>query len=292
MKFYCKLPKTIDEQIDLLISRGLFVNSKEELSYYLKNINYYHLSIYFKYFQDNDYFYKNISFSDVLRIYKFDNKLRFLLLELLERVEKSFKCRLTYEVSVDCQNAHWYLDKNFFINEIYFKKSLKIITNEVSKSREDSILHYKKTYDDPKLPPIWSVVEILSFGQTIKICKMLKREYRNKIARTFFDDEKFILNWLHCLYILRNNCAHHSRLWNKAFNFTPNKSHVNYKKYFIVDSETRLFDYIIILQIILIKTNPTSSWLEKLKQNIDLFEINISSMGFPGDWEDRLKGIT
>lgn len=292
MKCYCKSPKKIDEQIDLLITRGLSVSNREELSYYLKNINYYHLSIYFKYFQDNDCFYENISFNDILRIYKFDNKLRFLLLEVLERIEKSFKCRLTYEISICCQNAHWYLDKNFFINENLFKRSLKIITNEVSKSREDSILHYKKTYNNPQLPPIWNVVEILSFGQTIKICKMLKREYRNKVARTFFEDEKFIMNWLHCLYILRNNCAHHSRLWNKVFNFTPNKSHVKYKKCYVVGGETRLFDYLVILQIILIKINPTSSWLEKLKQNINFFKININSMGFPSDWEERLKGIT
>lgn len=291
MKDYYKTPKTINEQIDLLISRGLIVASKEELSYYLRNISYYHLSIYFKYFQKDDCFYKNIKFDDILRIYKFDNKLRFLLLELLERVEKSFKCRLAYELSIESNNAHWYLEKNFFINDNAYKEVLKIITEEVEKSREDNILHYRETYNNPHLPPIWNVVEILTFGQCVKICKMLKREYKNKIARTFFEDEQFILNWMHCLSALRNNCAHHSRLWNKVFILTPSRSHSKYREYYSSEVENRLFNYLVTLQIILSKINPTSSWLEKLKQDINFFKININSMGFPDDWENRLKNI-
>lgn len=291
MKDYYKAPKTINEQIDLLIGRGLTVASKEELSYYLRNISYYHLSIYFKYFQKDDHFYSGIKFDDILRIYKFDNKLRFLLLELLERIEKSFKCRLAYELSIECGDSHWYLDKNFFINDLAYKEILKIITDEVEKSREDNILHYRETYNNPTLPPIWNVVEILTFGQCVKICKLLKREYKNKIARTFLEDEKFILNWMHCLSALRNNCAHHSRLWNKVFILTPNRSHSNYRVYYSSEMENRLFDYLVVLQIILSKINPTSSWLDKLKSYIKEFQININSMGFPDDWESRLKKI-
>jgi abortive infection bacteriophage resistance protein len=291
LKKYIKQPKTIDEQVNMLISRGLVVDNKDELKYYLENISYYHLSIYFKYFQKNDKFYKGINFSDVLRVYKFDNKLRFLLLELLERVEKSFKCRLAYELSIESDSAHWYLDENFFISTEKHKEIIKIISCEVAKSSEISITHYKNTYNNPSLPPIWNVVEILSFGQCVKLCKSLKREYKNKIARTYDEDEKFILSWLHCLSLLRNNCAHHSRLWNKIFNLTPNKRHNKYKSYFFPESNNLLFEYLIILQIMVGKINPTSSWLDKLKENLDEFKINIKKMGFPDDWEDKFLEI-
>jgi len=291
LKEYKKPPKTINEQIELLINRGLVVNDIEELKYYLRNISYYHLSIYFKYFQKEDLFYKNISFNDILRVYKFDNKLRLILLELLERIEKSFKCRLEHELSVWCNNAHWYLDKKFFININKHQEILNIISHEVNKSCEINILHYRNTYDKPPLPPIWNIVEILSFGQCVKICKSLKSEYRNKIARTYEEDEIFILNWMHCLSILRNNCAHYSRLWNRTFNFTPNKKHNKFRQFYSSEDNRRLFDYLVVLQIMLKKINPTSSWLDKLKENLIEYKINTKSMGFPKDWESRLSEI-
>ena len=267
------------------------MESREEVSYYLRNICYYHLSIYFKYFQEDDIFYENIRFSDILRIYKFDNKLRFLLLELLERVEKSFKCRLALEMSVECGNAHWYLDKDFFVNENEQKEIINIIKNEVGKSREDCILHYKETYESPGLPPIWNVIELLSFGQCVKLCKALKREYKNKVSRTFGEDEQFITSWIHCLSILRNNCAHHSRLWNRVFGFKPNRRHKKYKEFYSSNGNNRLYDYLVVLQIVLSTINPSSSWLRKLKEHLIEYKINTVSMGFPEDWEDRLDKI-
>jgi abortive infection bacteriophage resistance protein len=285
-----KPPKTIEEQIDLLIARGLIVENRDELRYYLKNISYYHLSIYFKYFQKDDQFYEGIKFSDVLRIYKFDNKLRFLLLELLERIEKSFKCRMAYEISIEKNNSHWYLEEEFFKDKAVHNECLAIINEEVSKSREISIKHYKEKYQKPLLPPIWIVLEILSFGQCVKICKLLKKEYRNKISRSFGEDEQFIMSWMHCLSALRNNCAHHSRLWNRDLIFTPKMNHKVYGKYFY--AETRcLYNFLVILQIVLSKINPTSSWLGRLKEYVEEYQVDIKNMGFPDDWNDRLDGI-
>jgi len=47
---YNKKPLTIDEQVSLLENRGLIIENKEELKYYLKNLSYYHLSVYFKHY--------------------------------------------------------------------------------------------------------------------------------------------------------------------------------------------------------------------------------------------------
>jgi abortive infection bacteriophage resistance protein len=287
---YKKPPKTIDEQIDLLISRGLIVEDKEDLRYYLKNISYYHLSIYFKYFQKDDQFYEGIKFGDVLRMYRFDNKLRFLLLESLERIEKSFKCRMAYELSLENNDSHWHLDENLFIDKKSHEEALSIITEEVDKSREISILHYKQKYDKPALPPIWTSLEILSFGQCVKICKSLKREYRNKISRTFGDDERFIMNWMHCLSVLRNNCAHHSHLWNRDLVFTPQMNHKIYGEYFNLETR-RIYNYLVVLQIMLSKINPTTSWLDSFKEYQAEYKVGTKNMGFPDDWEDRLNKI-
>lgn len=287
---YCKKPLSLDEQVDLLKRRGLIVDNDEKLKYYLKNLSYYHLSIYFKHYQKDDTFYKDINFEDVLRIYVFDNKLRFLLLELLERIEKSLKCRMAYILSTEENNSHWYLDDKFFDIKEEHIKILDLITEETEKSRELSIQHYKDCYSEPILPPIWTVLEIISFGQCVSIFKSLKKEYRNKISRSFKEDEQFITNWLLCSSLLRNHCAHYSRLWNRNLTYIPKMSHAVYEKYFNKVSR-RLYNYLVILQILLNEINPTSSWLEKLKELITEHKINIKQMGFPDDWEAKLSEI-
>jgi abortive infection bacteriophage resistance protein len=98
------------------------------------------------------------------------------------------------------------------------------------------------------------------------------------------------MSWMHCLSVLRNNCAHYSRLWNRDFTLTPKSFHKNYEQYF-VSGNKRLFNYLITLQILLSKVNPTSSWLVKFKELIDEHKIDINQMGFPEDWEKRLNQI-
>jgi len=71
---YNKSPKTIEEQIELLKERGLIVKDEEKLKRYLKNISYYHFSIYFKHFQKDNIFIEGTTFENVLNIYVFDQK--------------------------------------------------------------------------------------------------------------------------------------------------------------------------------------------------------------------------
>lgn len=288
---YIKPPKTIDEQVDLLKARGLIVHDENRLKFYLKNINYYHLSIYFKYFQVNDKFKDGVSFDDVLMLYLFDNKLRLLLVDLLERVEKSFKCRLAYELSLLRHDSHWFEDVTLFDSTSEHDNLLLMIEDEIAKNnRELAIAHYYKKYDNPKHPPIWSVVEILSFGQCIRICKQLKRVYRNTVSRTFGEDEKYIMNWMLCLSLLRNVCAHHTRLWNKTMTYAPLRTHKKYGEFFYLSGNS-LYNYAVILQIVISKTYPTSTWIDKLRKLIEECKIDIGHMGFPSDWEERLQKI-
>jgi abortive infection bacteriophage resistance protein len=288
---YEKKPITIEQQIELLESRGLIIEDESRLGDYLKDISYYHLSAYFKFYQkDDDNFLSNTSFDDVLRIYLFDNKLRPLLLGLLERIEQSFKCRMAYELSILKNDAYWFEDEAIFSSKDEHAEILKILKEEVEKSKDElSVKHYFEKYGEPSLPPIWILTEILSFGECVKIYRKLIISYRNKVARTYGEDEKFIINWVHCLSILRNICAHHSRLWNREIVLTPNKNHRKYQDYF-TDSN-RLFNYLVILQILLGKINPNSSWVDRLDKLVIECQINVSHMGFPKDWKEKLNNI-
>lgn len=286
---YTKPPLSIDAQVKLLSDRGLIIEDEAELRYFLKNVSYYHLSIYFKLFQTNDIFHTGTTFADIVRIYTFDNKLRFLLLELLERVEKSFKARTAYNLSTATGLSHPHLSPEMFRDPIVCNELQQMFIDEVRRSKEISIVHYLQTYTKPTLPPIWTLVEILSFGQTVKYVKSLKREHRNVVARTYGADEQFILSWMHSLSALRNNCAHHSRLWDREHIFTPRMDHRTYSIFFI--NSKQLFNHLIVLQIVLNEVNPTSSWLDKLTQLIADFGIDVTHMGFPADWHNKLVSI-
>lgn len=290
-KIYTKKPLSIDEQVALLKSRGLQLPSDDEdlLRYYLHNVNYYHLSIYFKFFQNNDTFTEGTTFSEVLSVYIFDNKLRQLLLELLERLEKALKCRITYTLTTNTNDPHCFLNQRLFYSDLTHQEIINMFNDEFKKnSRETSIYHYKNTYKEPGLPPLWSIIELLSFGQTVKLFKSLSLENKNIISRTFNIDETLLSSWMHGLSVIRNHCAHHSRLWNRDLTLKP-KVAKTYKEYFV--DNNRLFNQFIILQIILNNVNPDSSWKDRLIELIREYKILPKNMGFPDDWEAKMSQI-
>jgi len=291
-KVYEKLPLSLDQQVILLKERGLLLpgNDEEKLRYYLSNVNYYHLSIYFKFFQHEDIFTPGTTFSEVLSVYIFDNKLRLLMMELLERLEKSLKCRIVTTLTSETGHSHCHLNPDIYRDSEHARaKIFKIYREEVEKNeRETSIYHYRKKYDSPESPPFWATIELLAFGQTVKLFKTLNVHNRNLVSNTFGIDETLLSNWMHGLSIIRNHCAHHSRLWNRDLTVIlkiPKKD----KTYFV--DNKRLYNQFLVLQILLNNVNPDSSWFERLTSLLSEYDIQPKNMGFPDDWETRLLKI-
>ena len=70
--------KTIDEQLDILKSRGLIIpeNLLDDARVFLKKNNYYRISGYSLTLRNHDIFYPNTSFRNIMDIYNFDRELR------------------------------------------------------------------------------------------------------------------------------------------------------------------------------------------------------------------------
>jgi abortive infection bacteriophage resistance protein len=119
----------------------------------------------------------------------------------------------------------------------------------------------------------------------------LKKENQKLVASTYGINKKFILNWLHALSVIRNFCAHHSRLWNREMVITLSQRHGLYKLLFDNSNGNRLFNYLIIMHIINCKFNPTSKWVDRLEKIIIEHNIKISHMGFPSDWKEKLQEV-
>lgn len=82
--------------------------------------------------------------------------------------------------------------------------------------------------------PLWAAVEVMSFGTLSKTIKNLKTGegtayakfaefYKYKTQRENFvkPDKKMLSSWIYAVSILRNMCAHNSRIYNRAINTTP-----------------------------------------------------------------------
>lgn len=294
---YTKPPLAIEDQTKLLKKRGLLIDDEAKTSNYLKNISYYHLSAYFKSFQDDDDKFKSgTSFKDIVDVYIFDQKLRLLLLDVLERIEKSFKCRMAYELAIKNNDSHWILNTDLFDNQGSYNQFIVPCVNEVARSRETCVMHYYQTYQNPKHPPIWIMLEVLSFGSCVTIYRQLKISEQKTIARSYDLAEKFLINWMQALSRIRNICAHHSRLWNANINLKLKQQHRDYEKFFHnlhtkKSSYAPIFDYLVVLQIVLCKIYPGSEWDQKLHDIIVESDIDIARMGFPDDWKQRFQKI-
>ena len=71
-----------------------------------------------------------------------------------------------------------------------------------------------------------------------------------------------LASWLEQLTIIRNSCAHHSRVWNKCFvpvPTTPLKTMDAFKDLPDGQSE-RIFGAIVVMSFLLRRTSPGTTW--------------------------------
>ncbi len=280
----------ISEQVELLKRRGLFFEDENRLRFYLKHINYYHLSAYFKTFQNNyENFKSDTSFEDILDLYNFDKKLRLLLLDILERIEISFKSVLSHDITKYRDDLYWYLPEKNNYGEI-FEKIEKIIES-LKNSKEIYIKHFFEKYREEKNIPAWIFFEGLTFGECSLIARNLDDSNKKTIASFYKLPKRTCIQMLHHLSILRNLCAHHSWVWNRSFTFRTSL-YRKYQEEFSDIGDDSLYMLLISIQIFIKKISPNSDWLDNLEKLIDDYNIEIHRMGFPKDWKQRLEPIS
>ena len=83
---YAKPPLSIDQQLDLLASRGMIIPDRARAFRYLSHISYFRLRGYWIPFErtnssPNHAFQEGTTFDDVLDLYVFDRKFRLFVIE-------------------------------------------------------------------------------------------------------------------------------------------------------------------------------------------------------------------
>jgi len=291
---------TVDQHLALLESRGLSVKKKDRAKEYLTHISYYRLSWYTRYFykDSNHNFKDNVDFSNIIDLYSFDRRLKIQLLDMLERIEISFKTRMINHLS-ELYGSHWFLDEIHFASSWAFWNTKKIIDSELEKNKDNVFIkHYSSKYQSPEYPPSWMLFQLFSFWGVGNIYKSLSRTNKNQISKLYGLNFYVLESWIDCMSYLRNLCAHSDRVWNRRM--TKKVNIKGFKSFFqkkddgayVIDS---LYSYLLIIWFFLKKISPQSTSFDIFKKNliqeIHLKKIVISNMGFPTDWEDDIWKI-
>ena len=289
-----KKAKTFEEQVDILEERKLLITDREETKRILARVNYYRLSGYFKYFyvDGKEEFKEGTTFDELYKLYKFDESLRRLVMNLTEEVEVSFRTYVAYYIAHNFgEEGHLDVSKFDPRSEEYHNRFIEKL-NEKINSYEDKefIRHHKEKYEG-KLP-IWVIVEIFSFNDLSRLYGNMKKAGRKEIIKANYNDPKIVRsaydvrNWIKVLTDVRNMCAHYERLFNRRFTNSIKLPPMYDGKVFT----NRLFAALIILKLLV---NDTEIWNEFMDNLDDLFNKyefeDLGSMGFTEDWKDILE---
>ena len=293
-----KPARNFQQQLDLLIARGLIVDDHDKALHYLSHLNYYRLEAYwlpFEVSRNPHQFAKDTHFEHILNHYLFDRELRLHLLDAIERIEVSFRTQWAYHLSHEYgAHAHLIDSKGISKKSHWYRTNIKDLNEHVCRSDEPFIKHYRETYDE-ELPPVWVSCEVMSLGLLSRFYSNLRAyKVRKAIAATYQLDEKFLEGFMEHLSYVRNVCAHHSRIWNRHLSKKmpiPKSKPTGIKDNIFIDAayktEHKLYNTLVLIQHIMTLICKDSHWAKSLEQLINKYKIDSKRMGFPADWKQR-----
>ena len=325
---YGKQHLSFVEQAERLIQRGLVAN-KQVLIERLKAVGYYRFTAYLHPYRLRnsdgsltDNYQKGITLEKVWDIYLFDRRLRLLLLDAIERIEVAFRCLIAY-CHTENASPFAYASPSYFPNWKHYEKILEKVRVPVLKNQGKGITpsnlagiefvdHFIQKYGDSHTYlPLWMAVSVLDFGDITHFYEHSSKNIRKKISREWGIDSKSLQSWLTSIRFLRNDCAHHARIWNKTFVRLPKFSitRTNEWNYVfdessgkwripskgetlptVISSVSQLSPLIFICLFLMRKVAPTSSWSKRLRDFLSDSQkdgINLSKMGLPAHWESH-----
>ena len=291
---YSKRPIDIPEQISILTSRGLVIDSESFAQQQFSSISYFRLASYWKPFEidlNAHLLAKGTSLNDILSLYTFDRELRGIIFAAIQDIEIALRTRIIHHFSMK-HGAFWFMDAAQFSDAEIFKKCLISLQNEVGRSKEDFLLEHLKKYDSPSMPPVWKTLEVASFGTLSKLfCNMADVSVKKLVAKSFgLPQYKYMESWVRSITVLRNYCAHHARIWNRRFPLMPQlPRHLSLAW---IDTETAkpMKLYAQLSAILYLEQSIASNSAVKERLQVLLSgqpRSRLKAMGFPEDWQEQ-----
>jgi abortive infection bacteriophage resistance protein len=285
---YIKSFKTHEEQLTLLKERGMIFNKEDEIKalHILEHNNYYRLSGYWLPFEEDHQTHKfkpNTKFESVLAFYNFDRKLRICSLSAIEKIEISIRSHFTYQLAKE-YGSHPHLNSKNFKNFKYWEKDKEKLQQEITRSDEIFIKHYRKSYIE-ELPPIWSACEVMTIGLLSRFYSNLESvNVRKSIAKAYKIRPDILDFWLRNLRLIRNYSAHHCRLWDRLFKDKIQPCNTENLNKQLIPNSQQIYNSLVILLYLIDIISPNDSFRHELKDLLLKNKQNLLQMGFPDNW--------
>ena len=324
---FAKSPLKSSDHVALFKTRGMALSQAEESLAYqlLSHVGYFRLSGYSIPFQRPPApgiaphaYIAGTSFSQVANLYRFDEALRHLCGEALQRIEVALRALVCNKLSLKHGNPHWFALPNVFLPATPLElQSGKDLVSRILRAlefdhasgmpvagRKAGLYPYLDNYYAKHWGPApgWMLREVGSFGLWSKIFgELADNAVRQTIANEFKYpdkkpiDETLLRGWTHTLSVFRNSCAHHHRLVYRAISFTPGTPGTATWAPMVPRNSPTVRSVLGVIALLERNTMTGSGWLARVNALLNQFDpvVNIdAALGFPGAWRnDSIWGI-
>ena len=291
---YTKQAIPLADQIAILKQRGLIIDNETEAERVLGNIGYFRLAEYWRLFEADKIkhvFKPGSHFSSVISLYEFDSELKMLIFSAIQRLEIAMRAKVILHFSMKF-GPFWFMDETKFCSQSRFDNIMENLRNEVSRSYEDFMAEHFRKYDEPDMPPAWKTLEVASFGTLSKLYANFDDPEVKKLVSEDFDIPayKFLRSWMKSLTVIRNNCAHHARLWNQRFPVSP-KLPRRVSRPWITQMPTvtnSLYPNLCAIAYWLNVIKPDNTFIQDLKALLVKYpNVDPAAMGFSRNWRSE-----
>lgn len=285
-----KKPLSFSDQVQQLNSHGLLIDDPAKAQEFLQRVNYYKFTGYalqFRVSPTGSDLVPGHHFSEIQRIYEFDEGLRNLLRKYLEIVEIYYKTQIANTFALEKCTVPPY-DQHYDPQNYYKKDKFAIAMANLQKSSvyfSDSLIykHHANVYQGKM--PLWVIVELLSFSSVSMLYSAMYRTSQTRIASKFGIGADTLENHLHCMSVLRNKCSHTARLINVRYN-PPAKLSTAFMRNNPSVSNDSLFAYLLVLKWRLPENSMRKDFKNELVSLLRQYNdvVDLSLIGFPQNY--------
>lgn len=302
-----KIFKNLDEQVEILESKGLIIKNVEEAKEILFRENYFFVSGYrhlFMRHNDKDRFIPGTTFDELYGMFIFDRRIRNIMFKYILIVENNIKSIISYQMSkrYGFREKDYLNPKNFTRDPMKSRQVRDILDKtrrqiRVNGKQHTATMHYLSNYG---YIPMWILVKVLSFGIVSELFNILKKEDQDMIAEIYHLDSETLSIYLSLLSNLRNVCAHEDVLYDhRTQRAIPNSKYHQMLGIEMTDDEyifgkNDLFSVVIMLKQML-TDEEFREFVYEIGYEIDVLDGKVdvvplisilNRIGFPENWRD------
>lgn len=302
-----KIFKTLDEQIEILKSKGLIIEDYDRTKEILFRENYFFISGYRHLFMRSikeNRFIDGTTFEELYATFVFDRKIRNIMFRYILIIENNLKSIISYQLS----KKYGFKDKDYLNPKNFTQDSMKVrqvhdVLNKMKRQirvngqQHTATQHYLSNYG---YIPMWILVKVLSFGLISELYNILKTEDELELAEYYNIDPESLSIYLALLSNYRNLCAHEDILYDHR----TQRSIPDTKYHYMLNIDMTDDEYnygkndlyaIIIIMKQMLRDEEFRELIHELSYEIDVLDGTVDTVplnailnkiGFPDSWKD------